>query len=292
MIHVVALVMLGCTGVHTGGGLAPAPEPHVDCDAAIPPPPAARDAGTAEPPPDPEPPPPPPEPVCPATPDPRESAPPADMCAYMDWELSTDGFYLVSRFGTTADSTTLGHSTTCGILQSHYDAYGCRRDATPGECLAGDHHIPWIQGHVDYDHDTVIATVEAHLDGDVPAPEYFYVAGAQRFGCGTLLRVSNPLNGRCVVAYAEDGGPGARYEYADRGARRILDSSPAVVAYLQVERIGWASADLAYVEWAQPGDVPGQACTPCGSTPARQGLESGRSPFDPDQMMPSSCRGE
>ena len=215
--------------------------------------------------------------------------PPSEDCNRMDWHLSPDGFYLVSRFGTDNDQTTWGHTTSCGWLQSHYDAHGCRHDGNLPGCLDGDHEIPWVRGDVDYSFDDMIRTVDNNMNGDVPRPDYFYVAGAQRFGCGATLRVSRVDNARCVVAYVEDGGPGARYEYADRGGRRILDSSPAVVRYLQVQQLGWANSDLMYVEWGLPDDVPGHACTPCESTPARAGTEDWRSLFDLNHMMPFVC---
>jgi hypothetical protein len=216
--------------------------------------------------------------------------PPIEVCNYMDWRLSSDGFYLLSRFGTTNDPTTLGHTTSCGFLQGHYDYNGCIYDLRTSSCLPGDHEIPWVQGHVDYDYDTVIAAVEAHMDGDVPFPEYFYVACAQRFNCGSLLRVTNTENGRCVIVYAEDGGPGATYEDEGYGDRRILDSSPAVVHYLQAERWGWASSTLLYVEWGLPGDVPGRACTRCESSPAAGGYPWGGTAFDVNHMMSLECR--
>ena len=227
---------------------------------------------------------------CVAVPAQASPHPPDEACNFMDWDLSPDGFYLVSRFGTSNDGTTWGHSTSCGVLQAHYNGRGCRYDNLASVCLPGDHEIPWIQGDVDYDYDTLIRTVDAQLDGDVDRPEYFYVAGAQRFDCGTLLRVSRPATGRCVVAYVEDGGPGERYEEADRGGRRILDSSPAVVRYLGVQRWGWANTETLYVEWGQPGDVPGRACQPCTSTPARAGTEGQRAGYDVNHMMPFSCR--
>ena len=232
-----------------------------------------------------------PLPFCTEVPDAAEENPPTEACNYMDWNLSSDGFYLISQFGTSADDTTWGRATSCGLLQDHYDYHSCRYDVHAGACLDDQKDIAWIQGTVDYDHDTVIRTVDAHAPGDVPVPEYFYVAGAQRFNCGTLLRVSNPANGRCVVVYAEDGGPGEAYEEADRGGRRILDSSPAVVRFLAVEHIGWANSDLVYVEWGLPGDVPGHACQPCQSVPAEAGTEDHRSPWDLNHMMSSlDCR--
>ena len=199
------------------------------------------------------------DPECPDLPDYYSPDPPTSSCTYMDWKLSPDGHYLVSTFGTSNDGTTWGNTTTCGWLDSLYDIYECRYDGNTGECLDDDYDIPWVQGHVDYDYDEVIGTVRAHAGGDVPWPEVFYVAGAQRFNCGTTLRVTNPDNGICVVVYAEDGGPGMTYEQADYGGRRILDSSPAVAEYLQLTRWGWASSTLLLVEWGLEATCPDSA---------------------------------
>ncbi len=232
-----------------------------------------------------------PEVVCIETPSGVSPDPPIATCNYMDWSLSSDGYYLISQFGTTNDPTTMGRTTTCGFLQQHYDYNGCVWDNRTGGCVGADHAIPWIQGNVDYDYDAVLAAVDAHIDEDVPNSEYFYVAGAQRFLCGSTLRVTNTENGRCVVVYAEDGGPGSTYEGAGYGGRRILDSSPAVVRYLQAARVGWASSTLMYVEWGLPADVPGRRCTRCTSLPASSAYPGRGTPFDPNHMMPSpGCR--
>jgi hypothetical protein len=207
----------------------------------------------------------------------------------MDWKLETDGFYLVSQFGTNADATTLGITTTCGFLQGFYNQHGCIYDRRTGKCLAGSKQIPWVTGTVTYNKAAMLAEVDQHLGGNVPTSKYFYVASAQRFGCGALLRVTNPDNGRCVVVFAEDGGPGTTYEMAGKGGRRILDSSPAVHRYLGTHCC-WSSSQRVLVEWGLPGDVPGSKCTPCVSTPAKQGTEAMRTVWDPNHMMPSSCR--
>lgn len=204
----------------------------------------------------------------------------------MDWQRTYDGFYFVSRFGTDGDGTTQGHTTTCGYLQKHYNANGCLYDNQSQACVTGDMTIPWVQGHVDYNRADMLALVDQHLEGDVPAPEYFYVAGGQRFGCGVLLRVSDLSTGRCVVVYTEDGGPGAAYEKPDKAGRRILDASPAVVRHLQLARWGWASSTLLYVEWGQPDDVPGMRCTPCAST-AADSTSPMPGAFDVNHMLPT-----
>ncbi|HIA02222.1 MAG TPA: M23 family metallopeptidase, partial [Myxococcales bacterium] len=223
---------------------------------------------------------------CTSVPSTNSSNPPGSSCSYMDWELSPDGFYLVSKFGTDEDPTTWGNLTSCGYLQNHYNAKNCMYDQGTKACLSDSFDIPWTQGHVDYSIQQMVTKVSAHMDGDVPAPKYFYVAGAQRFGCGATLRVSNPDNGRCVVVYAEDGGPGAKYEGANYGGRRILDSSPAVIQYLQVKHLGWKVSDLLYVEWGKAGDVPGQQCSPCESLQAKAGSEENMSLFLVEHMVP------
>ncbi len=232
-----------------------------------------------------------PVPFCTSVPNPISPSAPTEACNYMDWELSPDGFYLISRFGTSADQTTWGHGTTCGYLQGHYDYHGCRYNVHTSSCLDNDYAILWAQGHVDYDFDDVIDTVNSYMIGDVPDPSIFYVADAQRFNCGAVLRVSNPETNRCVIVYTEDGGPGTLYEGPNYGARRTLDASPAVSHYLLVDDWGWANSDLVFVEWGLPGDVPGHACTPCQSTAVETGTEAMRPPYDPNHMQSGlDCR--
>ena len=222
---------------------------------------------------------------CAPVPAKESESPPAEACSAMDWSLEPDGFYLISKFGTTSDPTTTGNATSCGYLQSLYNQHGCVWDQGAGACVGGDPEIPWIHGHVDWDYAKAVAAGAA--PGDSPSPEYFYVADAQRFGCGATLRVSNPATGACVVVYVEDGGPGAKYEGATYGNRRILDASPAVVQRLGVQHIGWKNSDLVRVEWGQPGDVPGHVCEPCASTPAKVGTEASAAPWNLLHLVPS-----
>ncbi|QQR88862.1 MAG: hypothetical protein IPJ88_11565 [Myxococcales bacterium] len=239
-----------------------------------------------------------PEPVvmnpvqCPELPTMQGGVPEVSECNHMDWKRSDDGFYMVSRFGSDHDSSTYGHVTTCGYLQRHYDYHECVYDNVTGDCIQVEYTIPWVQGHVDYSRDDMLAAVEQNLDDDVPFPEYFYIAGAQRFGCGTRLRLSDLSTGRCVVVYSEDGGPGAAYEMPDKGARRIVDASPAVVAYLKLEHWGWANSTLLYAEEALPEDVPGQRCTPCQSTAMTEQNTAAPSVFRVNHMMPTSKQCE
>ncbi|HJN78241.1 MAG TPA: hypothetical protein QGF58_30290 [Myxococcota bacterium] len=227
---------------------------------------------------------PPEEQECPPEPAHDSPDPPTEACSYMDWDLSPDGWYLVSKFGTSWDSTTWGGTTTCGWLQATYDYYDCRYDSGRGECLDDDMDIAWVQGHVDHDYDAVIA--DAHVGNH---PEYFYVADSQRFGCGTTLRVH--YGSKCLVVFTEDGGPNTTYEGAGYGGRRILDSSPAVIEALGVVNHGWGNSDLVFVEFGKSTDVPGQRCEDeCSALAAMAGNEEGRSPWDPDHMTGIDCR--
>ena len=231
------------------------------------------------------------EPMCPDVPASTSPNPTTQKCNHMDWGLSPDGFYLFSKFGMDLDMSTWGSPTTCGIMQTEYDNRGCQYSYEEGECVGQETDIPWIQGDVDYRTDTALPQVRKHRGGDVPYPEYFYVAGAQRFGCGALLRVSDLESGNCVVVYAEDGGPNSTYEMAGEGGRRILDSSPAVLEYLGLQNdCCWGSGNMVYVEWAKPGDEPGQRCTPCTSTPVEAGTEDRRTKWDVDHLHGNSCR--
>jgi hypothetical protein len=277
--------------------------------------------------------------LCPEIPPRASSDPPGPetggaRCRWMDWDLSPDGFYIVSQFGTTQDHTTMGRGTSCSALQTHYAAQCCLYDIEQDLCLDEDasgqrkvrkwqaprgeepdechvEDVPetgppvvieetrtrdywYLRRSIDFNYWTVILRVAKYFfpDGkefetipsldldDFAHPEYFYVAGAQRFGCGAYLRVTNPRNNRCVVVYADDGGPGSSYEGVWHASRRILDASPAVNRFLGSEGIGPARGDMMFVEWALPGDAPGQPCTPCESMPAMRGTEELRSPFD------------
>jgi hypothetical protein len=226
---------------------------------------------------------------CVPTPPVQSPAPPDELCNNMDWLMSPDGYYLISQFGTTWDPTTADNNTSCGWLQGHYDYYKCIHDTVTDTCLGDDYIIPWIHGWVNYDYDQVLETVAANMNGDVPIPEYFYVADSQRFGCGALLRVTRVATGKCVVVYTEDGGPNAFYETEDKGGRRIFDSSPAVIEYLEIQQHGWGNSELVYVEWAKEGDIPGQACAPCASIPAKQGTEALMTPHRVVHMMSYLC---
>ena len=209
---------------------------------------------------------------CPAVPDRASPAPPtvySTACKWMDWNLSPDGFYLLSQFGTTADDTTMGRNTSCGALQTHYAGQCCLFDVESWQCLdidsdgqqkqrkfiadRGDEEdqchkedVPetgppflieatrssdyWYRRRsVDFSYWKVRNDVKKYYFDDdeelLPAdqtadfdhPEYFYVAGAQRFGCDAYLRVTTPANNRCIVVFAD--GRWTRFEVGARLGR-------------------------------------------------------------------------
>jgi len=238
-----------------------------------------------------------------ASPDPPSVGCPVDQyhveaLKSMDWKLSPDGFYLVTRFfGTTqdpdADAGVTG-LTDCGNLQGYYSGHGCRYDAHSG-CLDNNTIIDHIQGMIDFDYNQVIVSTWGNMDGNEPHPEYFYVSSAQRFNCGAVLRVTNTEIGRCVVVYAEQGGPAGAAAVGEMSlGRRRLDVSPAVAQYLLMGEDYNTSFDhnyLVYVEWGLASDIPGHACTPCESLSAEQGTEASRTPWDLNHMVTSeNCR--
>jgi hypothetical protein len=224
---------------------------------------------------------------CPPLPEHASPSPPqeSDSCEGMDWSMSPDAFYLISWFGTSADTEAGSGDTYCGQLQDHYNNYGCVYDNHIESCLESDYLIPNIQGRVDYIYEDVESAVAQYSPGDVPVPEYFYIADGQRFNCGSILRVSNFQNNRCIVVYVEDGGPSYLYETASYGNRRILNASPAVHLFLDIVNTGWANSDLVYVEWGTPDDIPGHTCIPCQSTPAKTGSEDQKNIYDPNHML-------
>ncbi len=58
----------------------------------------------------------------------------------------------------------------------------------------------------------------------------WFVADQARFGCGSRVAVTNPSNGKSVVAYVLDEGPSCFVER--RVSAPVLDASPAVNTYL------------------------------------------------------------
>lgn len=58
----------------------------------------------------------------------------------------------------------------------------------------------------------------------------WYVADAARFGCLGRVRVTNPKNGKSVIAVALDNGPGCRVE--NSVSKPVLDASGRINRYL------------------------------------------------------------
>lgn len=68
---------------------------------------------------------------------------------------------------------------------------------------------------------------------------WYYAANAQRFSCGTYIRLVDPARARCVIVQVADVGPNACVEEA--GARPIWDVSPLASQHLfGVSSAGWS----------------------------------------------------
>jgi hypothetical protein len=59
---------------------------------------------------------------------------------------------------------------------------------------------------------------------------WYYAASRQRYGCGSRIKITNPSNGKCVVAETSDYGPDVCVENAAGGP--IIDASPLVAEHL------------------------------------------------------------
>ncbi len=113
---------------------------------------------------------------------------------------------------------------------------------------------------------------------------WYYAASRQRFGCGSRIRITNPQNGRCVVAETDDYGPDVCVENA--AGRPIIDASPLVGQHLFGTRsAGWS--DRFAIEVEQVSDS-----TPIGPC---QGSSSPSSPppsSPPPSPPPPSSTGD
>ncbi len=108
-------------------------------------------------------------------------------------------------------------------------SFGCWTDSNGGTHGDGDDNcIPWCQNNAD-EHGT--ADEYDELCGGMSGPECersvnWYVADADRYGCMTRLRVTNPDNGKAAVVVVLDRGPSCFVE--ERVDHWVLDlSTPA-----------------------------------------------------------------
>jgi hypothetical protein len=73
----------------------------------------------------------------------------------------------------------------------------------------------------------------------------WYTADGGRFGCLARVRITNPSNGKAVIAVALDFGPGCRVERS--AGRAIVDASGRVNRYLFGADEGWSDRALIHV---------------------------------------------
>ncbi len=72
---------------------------------------------------------------------------------------------------------------------------------------------------------------------------WYYLADSWRFPCGTKVRITNPANGKSVVAQVADVGPNVCVEQA--AGLPVLDASPLVSqALFGSSSSGWADRRL------------------------------------------------
>lgn len=75
---------------------------------------------------------------------------------------------------------------------------------------------------------------------------WYYIADSWRFGCGTRVRITNPANGKSVVAQVADVGPNICIEQA--AGKPVIDASPLVTHYLFGRSVGWSDHALVRAE--------------------------------------------
>lgn len=87
---------------------------------------------------------------------------------------------------------------------------------------------------------------------------WYYCADSWRFGCGTLVLISNPATGAGCVAQVADVGPNVCVEQA--AGRPVIDASPLVAqALFGTSSLGWSSRSLVLARVVDPS-------TPLGPT--------------------------
>lgn len=82
--------------------------------------------------------------------------------------------------------------------------------------------------------------------GPIADGTWYYLADSWRFGCGTRVRITNPANGKSVIAQVADVGPNICVEQA--AGRPVIDASPLVTHYLFGRSKGWSDRALVRAE--------------------------------------------
>jgi hypothetical protein len=170
----------------------------------------------------------------------REAAPTDDVCLGTSSAFSCSGSYATTK------STSGDHYLT---------AFGCWVDsAGTSHADSGDNCIP-----------SCLAKAKAAglcTPADTgPACERrvnWYTADGARFGCLARLKVTNPANGKSVIAVALDYGPSCSVE--NSVGRAVLDASGRVDDYLFGAPQGASDRSAVHVVEVDPS-------TPLGPTP-------------------------
>lgn len=129
-------------------------------------------------------------------------------------------------------------------------SFGCWHDAKGNHGDPGDNCLPACTGAPGY------SEVCGNKSGpDCERATNYYVADADRFGCFARLRITNPKNGKSVVAVVLDRGPNCTVE--KKVKTWVLDASTPVALHLFGEPMG-------VVDEAKVVVVPVDASTPLG----------------------------
>ncbi len=109
-------------------------------------------------------------------------------------------------------------------------------------------------GDIPYNHRYVITMFGGGSDaqnvacgGQRADGSWYYIADSQRFGCGTHVRITNPITGASCVAASVDYGPNVCIEQA--AGMPVIDASPLVLQHLfGVNSSGWEDGRVVTAE--------------------------------------------
>lgn len=127
-------------------------------------------------------------------------------------------------------------------------SFGCWRDAQGSHGDPGDNCLPACYGKPGY-----AALCDKKSGPDCERALNYYVADADRFGCFTRLRITNPANGKRVIAVVLDRGPHCAVE--SKVKTWVLDASTPVALHLFGEAQGVVDQAKVRVE-PVPSDTP------------------------------------
>lgn len=102
--------------------------------------------------------------------------------------------------------------------------YPCTGVAGSSQSPDGTYYLTTFGGGSDTQHLACLP------NGPIADGTWYYMADNSRFGCGSKVKITNPANGRAVIAQVADYGPDRCVEAA--AGREIIDASPLVSQYL------------------------------------------------------------